>query len=166
MISLRIDLCRPFCYCTCPQNFYGTGGSDCTPCPANSTAPAGSKYASDCICKRNFITVNSSCIQCNNHSLIPFTVISDNFTINSGTRGWEGTQLSTVCGQYGPVLGGYGVLGDKNYLRKTYTNLCKHNSVVLSFTIVAIDGWEGETISLFVDNAEVRCLPSVPCMYK
>jgi hypothetical protein len=69
--------------------------------------------------------------------------------------------MNTVCGSMGPLLGGYGALGDRSYLRKTYTNLCRHNSVFINFALVAIDGWEGETVSLFVDGAEVGCLSCV-----
>ncbi len=64
--------------------------------------------------------------------------------------------MTSTCGTYGSLLGGVDVLGDKSFLTKTYTDLCQHNFVALEFSIVAIDGWEGETIALFVDNVEVR----------
>ena len=63
--------------------------------------------------------------------------------------------MTSTCGVYGSLLGGAGVLGDGGYLSKTYTNLCKHNMIRLDFALVAIDGWDGETIALFVDNIEV-----------
>ena len=85
--------------------------------------------------------------------------------MNSGVKGWEGAQVNTVCGNLGPLLGGYSVLGDRGYLRKTYTNLCRHNSVNIQFGLVAIDGWEGETISLYVDGAEVGGFVCNVCIY-
>jgi hypothetical protein len=70
-------------------------------------------------------------------------------------KGWNGAGVITTCGGYGPLLGGVGNLGDKSYLRKTLTGLCQHNMINIDFTLVAMDGWEGETISLFVDDIEV-----------
>jgi hypothetical protein len=144
---------RPFCFCTCPSNHYGSGG-DCRACPGNSTAPEGSKYASDCICLPGFVAENSACVRCANGRSMPSLRILDMFN-TSDTNGWQGSDIVSTCGKYGSVLGGVGELGDKSNLKKVYTNLCKHNEIELSFSLVAIDGWEGETISLFADNIEV-----------
>jgi hypothetical protein len=147
---------RAFCFCTCPKNHYGSGGN-CRACPANSTAPAGSKYASDCTCLRGFVVENSSCVRCSNGMSMPAIQIRDIFN-SSGTNGWQGSDITSTCGKYGSVLGGVGELGDKSYVKKVYTNLCRHKAIYLSFSLLAIDGWEGETISLFADDLEVSQL--------
>jgi hypothetical protein len=69
----------------------------------------------------------------------------DTFSSNQDVRGWEGANGTSQCGEYGHLLGGAGVLGDSSSLRKTYTNLCKHDKVVIQFSVVLIDGWEQQT---------------------
>ncbi len=70
-------------------------------------------------------------------------------------KGWAGADVISTCGPFGSLLGGYGVLSDKAFLRKTYTDLCRHNTVRLKFILLAVDGWEGETMALYVDNIQV-----------
>jgi hypothetical protein len=144
--------------CTCPQDYHGFSGQTCTPCPQNSGAPAGSRYASDCLCLPGFIKSNLTCVPCQNGLMVPVFSAVDTFSGND-LKNWQGadtTITTTECVMYGSMLGGAGVFADGNLVQKTYTDLCEHNSVHIKFALIALDGWEGESIALLVDNIEVR----------
>jgi len=130
----------------------------CTPCRAGSIAPAGSRFAADCLCSPLHYTsaTDGSCQSCPSNSAVsPFNV-SDTFPHAGGdVSGWEGVRSVTDCGSAGTVLGGYNQLGRSSSLRKTYSGLCGHNRVGFAFAFLAIDGWAGESAELFVDNVLV-----------
>ena len=155
---------RRLCHCTCPANHYGTSTDDCNACPPNMVSVAGSRFALDCVCSTGYYRsdVSSQCVACSSdNSTVVIARAIDNFTANQDMRGWEGTNVSSYCGSFGQVLGGAGVLGDSAHLRKTYTNLCLHEQVSIKFAVVLMDGWEKETVALFVGGVPVSSNSSV-----
>ena len=148
---------RRMCYCTCPANHYGTSTDDCQACPPNMVSPAGSRLASDCVCAVGYHRVDDSspCQPCTSNVTEQYYGVKDTFSSNQDVRGWEGANGTSECGEYGHLLGGAGVLGDSSSLRKTYTDLCTHNKVVIRFSVVLMDGWENETVALFVGGVPV-----------
>ncbi|KAJ1472061.1 hypothetical protein T484DRAFT_3466965 [Baffinella frigidus] len=151
---------RRFCVCGCPWNHYGSGAS-CTPCPAGTTAPAGTKMATECVCRPSTygeISAEGSgtCTDCTEGTAVASFRIKDTFSASSSDlHGWEGSTEVSQCGGLGAMLGGYAQLGRASFLKKTVTGLCSHNEVWLSFSLVAIDGWNGEDAILYADGVEV-----------
>jgi len=67
----------------------------------------------------------------------------------------KGPAETSVCGEYGSILGGFELLGPYNVLSKTYITSSLHNSVQISFDFVKIDFWDGQEIQLSVDGRMV-----------
>ena len=66
-----------------------------------------------------------------------------------------GPAKTSVCGEYGSILGGYQLLGPDTVLSKTYKTSAVHTSVQISFDFIKIDFWNGEQVQLFVDGSLV-----------
>jgi hypothetical protein len=156
---------RRICRCMCPENHFGSAGV-CEACPTGSLSPAGSRYASDCLCAPGFygmITSSSdSCVACQDGSAVDPFNSSDVFQAGGGVLGWQGSNVVTSCGTTGfntfkdrAVLGGFNKLSRTSHLRKTFSGLCTHNRIAIGFGFVAIDAWAGETAMLYVDGALV-----------
>ena len=147
---------RRICPCACPENSFGTGSSVCTPCAPGSIAPAGSKFAIDCLCSPLDYTANvtGQCEACPLNSAIASFNTSDVF-LGGSVLGWEGARSAQECGHFGSILGGYNQLGRSSFLRKTFPSLCRHNRVAIAFAFVAIDAWDGEAAMLFLDGVLV-----------
>jgi len=67
----------------------------------------------------------------------------------------SGPAETSVCGEYGSILGGYQLLGPDTVLSKTYITSAAHTSVQISFDFIKIDFWNGEQVQLFVDGSLV-----------
>ena len=95
---------RRICRCMCPENHFGSAGV-CEACPTGSLSPAGSRYASDCLCAPGFyglITSSSdSCVACQDGSAVDPFNSSDVFQAGGGVLGWQGSNVVTSCGTTG-----------------------------------------------------------------
>lgn len=156
---------RRICLCRCPENHFGSAGV-CEACPTGSLSPAGSRYASDCLCAPGFYGIinsgSDSCAACPDGSAVDPFNSSDVFQAGGGVLGWQGSNVVTSCGTTGfntfkdrAVLGGFNKLSRASYLRKTFSGLCMHNRIALGFAFVAVDAWAGETAMLYVDGVLV-----------
>lgn len=83
----------------------------------------------------------------------------NNFTATdwSTSVGGHISPLTTCNGSQ--ILGGYGLIGKKGFLSKTFTGLKNHSSVSISFDAYYIDSWDGLTkpdgIYLDVDGKNI-----------
>lgn len=62
----------------------------------------------------------------------------------------------TVCGEFGTLLGGFGVLGRGSWLRRTIElHHVDHSALRLQLGFVKIDSWNNEEAHVFVDDSLV-----------
>ena len=100
-------------------------------------------------------SLDGACTACPANSSVAAFNISDEFLrAGEDVAGWAGVRGVTACGHFGTVLGGYNQLGRSSFLRKTFSGLCKHNRISIAFGFVAIDGWKGESVVLYIDGNE------------
>jgi hypothetical protein len=67
----------------------------------------------------------------------------------------RGPPETSVCGEYGSILGGYKLLGPDTVLSKTYITSAPHNVVRITFDFIKIDFWDGQFAELSVDGQAV-----------
>jgi hypothetical protein len=79
--------------------------------------------------------------------------------IGGDLAGWTssvGAALATTsCGVIGEMLGGYGILGQSDWVEKAYVGLPAHVSASVELVFVKIDSWDGENGVVLVDGTEV-----------
>jgi len=79
----------------------------------------------------------------------------DNFDGGS-TQGWSGYPanelVTTNCGDYGTILGGYAKTAQYAYFEKTFDALPPHRGLVIQMTVYYIDSWDGESVIIDVDG--------------
>ena len=71
----------------------------------------------------------------------------------------QGAPETSVCGEYGSILGGYQLLGPTTLLSKTYITSAVHSTVQISFDFIKIDFWDGQEAQMFVDGGLVWSQP-------
>mmetsp|Transcript_18597 Transcript_18597/g.61081 ORF Transcript_18597/g.61081 Transcript_18597/m.61081 type:complete len:1012 (-) Transcript_18597:1981-5016(-) len=72
-----------------------------------------------------------------------------------GTQNWVGVSATSICGEFGTILGGYQQLGYRSSISKLYSISSSHTAVSLSFDFIKIDLWQGATAQLLVDQTLV-----------
>ncbi|EGR30872.1 hypothetical protein IMG5_122030 [Ichthyophthirius multifiliis] len=60
----------------------------------------------------------------------------------------------STCGPY-QLFGGYNIFGSKTVVSKSYSDLPKHNRVIISFKLFFIDTWDKEDLYVIVDGVQI-----------
>ena len=69
--------------------------------------------------------------------------------------GWvtfESQTSTTVCGEFGEIIGGYEMLGAGAWLEKTFGLPTPHSSAHISLNFIKIDSWDDEHATMYVDG--------------
>ena len=79
-------------------------------------------------------------------------------SFGSTRKGWTSAGgITSMCGDWGPLLGGHLILGANARLEKVYTShalAAPHTGLRLTFNLALIDDWGGGSIRLLVDGQE------------
>jgi hypothetical protein len=77
-------------------------------------------------------------------------VFMDSFDAGA-QAGWSMT-TTTVCGDYGTILGGYGVMAGGEVSNTISALGVKHTTVRSDFQYIKIDSWDGESAYVYLDG--------------
>merc|ERR1711871_994006 len=79
-------------------------------------------------------------------------------------NGWNCKQITT-CGNYGKICGGYNETGKGYSMTKTFRNLRRWRSYTLTLDFIAIDSWNGERASVYVNGRKCRWIVNDKYIY-